>query len=93
VIDWDPRAIRLGPSDVPRPKPDLYRFRFDAAEQARKAAVWRVLVRHFFQRFVREQDVVLDVGCGFGEFLNHLRAARRIGPDLDPSARGTWHPA
>jgi len=68
-------------------KPDLYRFRFDAAEQARKAAVWRVLVKHFFQRFVREQDVVLDVGCGFGEFLNHLRAARRIGLDLDPLAR------
>jgi len=66
--------------------PDLYRFRFDARARARKAEVWRVLVRHFFQRFVREQDVVLDVGCGFGEFLNHLRAARRIGLDPDPES-------
>jgi len=66
---------------------DLYRFRFGPEERARKARVWRVLCERFFQRLVPERGVVLDVGCGFGEFLNHVRAARRIGLDLDPGAK------
>ncbi|MEI8375179.1 MAG: hypothetical protein WCJ35_20355 [Planctomycetota bacterium] len=34
---------------------------------------------HFFQQWVSADDTVLDLGCGYGEFLNHLRCARRIG--------------
>src|SRR6185436_2776818 len=29
---------------------------------------------------------VLDLGCGFGEFLNPLRCAKRVGVDLNPDA-------
>jgi len=63
----------------------LYRNRFGHAHESR-AAIWAVLVSDFFQTWVRRSDTVLDLGCGYGEFLNHLRAARRIGVDLNPDS-------
>ena len=46
--------------------------------------VWGVLVGDFFQRYVRPDDRVLDLGCGYGEFVNHVRCARKYGMDLNP---------
>lgn len=66
----------------------IYRTRFSAADNTAKARVWKVLVARFFQRWVRATDVVLDLGCGYGEFLNHVRCARRIGVDLNPDSAG-----
>jgi dolichol-phosphate mannosyltransferase len=67
----------------------LYERRFDEASRAKKAEIWRVIVEESLQRWVRPTDTVLDVGCGFGEFLNHVRCARRIGVDL--SEQGARH--
>lgn len=64
----------------------LYRHRFDEASREAKQRLWKVLVESFFQKYVRAADAVLDLGCGFGEFLNHVRCARRIGVDLNPEA-------
>jgi dolichol-phosphate mannosyltransferase len=71
---------------LPAESQQLYRLRFSPRDRRKKADVWRVLVRRFFQRWVSEGDVVLDVGCGYGEFLNHLHCARRIGIDLNPDS-------
>lgn len=64
----------------------IYAKRFPEADRAAKARIWRVLVAEFFQKWVRPTDVVVDLGCGYGEFLNHVRAARRIGVDLNPDS-------
>jgi dolichol-phosphate mannosyltransferase len=69
-------------------KPDLqrlYRNRFGHARESR-SAIWVILVRDFFQARIRRSDTALDLGCGYGEFLNHLPAARRIGVDLNPDS-------
>ena len=68
----------------------LYRVRFDERDRAAKADVWRVIVERFLQRWVSAGDTVLDLGCGYGEFLNHLRCARRIGVDLNPDS-ADWY--
>jgi SAM-dependent methyltransferase len=65
----------------------IYRRRFDEADRAAKAAVWRVVVADGLQRWIPTGAAVLDVGCGYGEFLNHVRAARRIGVDINPDSR------
>ena len=44
----------------------LYRIRFDKEQLRRKAAIWRVLCRDFFQRFVDPTDTVLDLGMWYG---------------------------
>lgn len=64
----------------------LYRHRFDKASREQKQKLWKAIVEAYFQRFIRPDDAVLDLGCGFGEFLNHVRCARRIGVDLNPEA-------
>jgi hypothetical protein len=60
----------------------LYALRFSAEEKARKAAVWRVLCRSFFQRYVDESDTVLDIGAGYCEFVNHIVCRRKLARDL-----------
>lgn len=62
----------------------LYRLRFDDASREARKRIWRVLVESFFQKFVAPSAAVLDLGCGFGEFLNPLRCAKRTGVDLNP---------
>ncbi len=62
----------------------IYDHRFSELDREKKARVWQVVVEDFFQRYVTPNDTVLDVGCGFGEFLNHLHCKRRIGVDANP---------
>jgi len=65
---------------------DLYRRRFDGADRAELQRIWRILVESFFQAHISPSAAVLDLGCGFGEFLNPLRCAKRVGVDLNPDA-------
>jgi SAM-dependent methyltransferase len=61
----------------------LYSTRFPEADRNSKDAIWRVLCRHFLQRYINATDVVLDLGAGFGEFLRHIRCGRRIAVDIE----------
>ena len=63
----------------------LYQLRFQSNELYRQK-VWRLLVREFFGRFVRPEDSVLDLGCGYGEFINQVSCAARFGMDLNPQS-------
>lgn len=62
----------------------LYRDRFSEAERHKKQRVWSVLCESFFSRYVSPTDTVLDVGAGYCEFINHIRAGRRIAVDVNP---------
>src|ERR1700677_4133234 len=61
-----------------------YARRFDGQELRRKQ-VWEVLCRHFFSRWVRPQDAVLDLGAGYCEFINSIEASRKFALDLNPA--------
>jgi SAM-dependent methyltransferase len=41
-----------------------------------------------FAAFVRSTDTVIDFGCGNGSLLFHLNSRRRIGVEVNPTARG-----
>ncbi len=60
-----------------------YDLRFSENHLFRRE-VWRILCGSFFQRFVPRDAVLLDLGCGWGEFLTHIEAGRKIGMDLNP---------
>lgn len=62
----------------------LYQDRFPEAELDEKRAIWQVLCSDFFSRYVPEGAVVVDVGAGYCEFINNIRAARRIAIDVNP---------
>jgi SAM-dependent methyltransferase len=65
----------------------LYDLRFSASERRQKSDLWQVLCRTFLQRYVPPEAVVLDLGCGFGEFSRHIAARRKIAVDLNPAVR------
>lgn len=51
-------------------------------------AVWGVLVRDFFQKRIREDSTVLDIGAGPCLFINQIQARRRIALDANSDVRG-----
>ena len=63
----------------------IYRKRFSGSS-AYRDRVWRVLVEEFFQRYVPGDASVLDLGCGHGEFINHVAARVKYGMDLNPAS-------
>ncbi|MFQ3535266.1 MAG: methyltransferase domain-containing protein [Aggregatilineales bacterium] len=65
----------------------IYRQRFAVEERAWRNGVWRVLCRHFFQRFVPPQATVLDLAAGNCEFINNIQAAQKIAVDLNEDVR------
>jgi SAM-dependent methyltransferase len=61
----------------------IYARRFEATAAYRNE-VWKLLTAHFFNLWVRPEHDVLDLGCGYGEFINNIRCARKWAMDLNP---------
>lgn len=60
------------------------RFRKDMAFRSK---MWDVLCKDFFQRYVPENSIVLDVGAGYCEFINHIKARKKIALDMNPDIK------
>jgi cyclopropane fatty-acyl-phospholipid synthase-like methyltransferase len=46
--------------------------------------VWAALWRYYFRQHIAADFTVLDLGCGYGEFINNVIAKRRIALDSWP---------
>jgi SAM-dependent methyltransferase len=64
----------------------IYRKRFEPNLKYR-SAVWRILVSDFFSRFIAPDSTVLDLGCGYGEFINAVQAKTRFAIDMNTNSR------
>lgn len=63
----------------------IYRHRFQGKAEYR-TALWRVLCK-YFARWIPQDATVLDLGCGYCEFMNNVSAGRKLAMDLNPDAR------
>jgi hypothetical protein len=54
------------------------RFRHDP----RREVLWRTLYRHYFSRLIAHTDSVLELGAGYGHFINQVVAKRKIALDV-----------
>jgi SAM-dependent methyltransferase len=63
----------------------LYAHRF-ARNSAYRKRIWAVLATEFFSRWIPSSATVLDLGSGYGEFINNARAGRKYAMDLNPDA-------
>jgi SAM-dependent methyltransferase len=61
----------------------LYGDRF-GAEADQRQDIWQVLCSRFFQKWIPADAVVLDLAAGHCEFINNIKAGRRIAVDLNP---------
>jgi len=64
----------------------LYRFRFRESERPQKMLIWKTLCEHYFQNLVGDGKIVADLACGYGEFINNIKAAKKFAIDLNPDA-------
>ena len=69
---------------IPQELALVYSNRFDAT-QAYRREVWGVLISDFFQALLPPGATLLDLGCGYGEFVNQVEAAKKYGMDLNPN--------
>ena len=53
----------------------------------KRAKVWRALWRFWFRKRIGADDTVLDLGAGYGDFINSVHAKRRIATDQWPGLR------
>lgn len=64
----------------------IYRQRFADTGLKKRNAVWQVLCGSFFQSFIPRDATVLDLACGYGEFINNIQAKSKVAVDLNPDA-------
>jgi len=63
----------------------IYAARFGETRDYRNE-VWKVLTAGFFRQWIPADASVLDLGCGYGEFINNVRCGSKFGMDLNPEA-------
>ncbi len=45
--------------------------------------IWRAVTENIQSRFIDQDDTIIDLGCGYGDFINHVHAKRKIAIDLE----------
>lgn len=66
---------------------ELYKIRFTELELPRKNAIWQEICSQFLQQFIKPSSTVIDIACGYGEFINNIKAKRKVAVDMNPDAR------
>lgn len=60
----------------------LYSRRFDRDLDYRNS-VWKILTGHFFKTYVGPEDTLLDLGAGYGQFVNNIGCKKKLAMDLN----------
>ena len=68
----------------------IYKIRFSGHEKYRNR-VWKILIKDFFSNWISANDHILDLGCGYGEFINHVDCSVRHAMDLNPKTKNYLH--
>jgi hypothetical protein len=55
----------------------MYRQRFKDKRDV-KVFVWKILCRDFFQKFIEEDDCLLEIGAGYCEFINNIKCKKNM---------------
>ena len=64
----------------------MYQRRFGADIEFRKE-MWSVLCKDFFQKYIPQEAVILEVAAGYCEFINNIVGKRKIALDLNPDVK------
>ena len=82
-MDAQPAEPPADPNELSR----IYRHRFDEADREAQDVLWSTLCGSFFQQYVGADDTVLDLGAGSCQFINHIKAGRKLAVDLNPDTK------
>jgi len=71
----------------------LYADRFANTGLEKRDRVWKVLCERFFDPLIDPDSTVLDLGCGYGEFINNVRCSHKLALDVNPDAAAHLDPS
>lgn len=77
----------------PRELQAIYERRFKTERTRYRQRLWATLVDAYFAKLIPPGAAVLDLGCGYGEFINHVGGGERFAMDLNPKATEFLDPA
>jgi len=63
----------------------IYQQRFSKTDE--RKILWDILVHDFFQKYIDINDVVVDVPCGYGEFINTIVCKKKVAVDINPDSK------
>jgi SAM-dependent methyltransferase len=72
-------------TNTPQELSKIYHRRFSRTAEYRNK-VWQILTADYFSNWIQPDHCVLDLGCGYGEFINNVVAQKKIAMDLNPDA-------
>jgi len=64
----------------------IYRDRFEQTGLVRRDRVWKALCKYYFDRRIPDDAAVLELACGYGEFINNIRAGSKLAVDINPDS-------
>ncbi len=70
-------------SDVSPHLQEQYQARFEKITAYRRK-VWKTLCQDYFSQYIPSDAHILDLGTGYGEFINHIVATKKYAMDLNP---------
>jgi SAM-dependent methyltransferase len=83
-------AFQQMPASSSSQNPDeldrIYGRRFDG-HIAYRNQIWQLLTAKFFPRYISPDSAVLDLGCGYGEFINNIQCSKKYAMDLNPGTK------
>lgn len=65
----------------------LYSNRFNYQQKKAKLRLWKILIKSFLQKHIGSNASVLDIGGGYCEFINQVKAKEKYLIDLNPDAK------
>jgi SAM-dependent methyltransferase len=71
---------------------ELYKIRFAQEQLPRKNAIWQMICKQFLQKWISPNTTVVDIACGYGEFINNIQAKRKVAVDMNPDTRNFLNP-
>lgn len=63
-----------------------YQLRFAESGEYRNK-VWQILCSEYFSRYISGRSKILDLGSGWGEFINNISAIEKYAMDLNLASR------
>lgn len=64
----------------------IYDRRFGSNRDCR-FKVWQILTTSYLYRWIKPEHTVLDLGSGFGQFINHIDCVAKYAMDLNPKCQ------
>ena len=63
-----------------------YQLRFEKNNDYRNN-VWKILCNNYFKKYVPFNSKILDLGAGWGEFINNIETETKFAMDLNPDTK------